>query len=149
MKIADTVHRRGLGVYKTFCAMAVVSMFIASFGYAAQRDSQLEITPKADTNVEQRGTVTVEVLSIESENDQKRRPVPGANVHIHGADDPQETNEKGRVRFSGVPTGELNLHIIVPHMEICRLSRITVSKGEQLIEVLVDKSQQGKCTRLQ
>ena len=151
MKIADTVHRQGWGVCKTFCAMAVVSMFIASFGYAAQQDSQPERTPRenieADTQVEQRVTVMVEVHIIESENDRKPQLVEGARVHIQGDEDPRVTNAKGRVRFSGVSTGKLSIQIMVPGMEICRLSGINISKGEQLVEVLVDKSQEGKCTR--
>ena len=151
MKIADTVRRQGLGVCKTFCAMAIVLMFIASFGSAAPQDRQPEKTPKGDkevdTKVEQRGTVTVEVLMIESDQDKESLPVAGASIHIKG-NDLRETNETGRVRFSGVPTGELNIQIIVANVEICKVSGITVSEGEQLVVVLVDKSQKGKCTRL-
>jgi len=152
MIFTDTMRRFAFGICETFCAVAVISMFLASFGYTAQQDSESEKTPKENKEPSmkpaQRGVVTVEVLMIEPEKDKERRPVARAMVYIQGVEDPRETNEKGRVRFPGVPTGTSSLQVMVINLENCRLSGISVSEGEQLVGVLVDKSQKGKCTRL-
>ena len=152
MKFTDTMRCFAFGICETFCAVAVIFIFLASFGYSAQQESESEKTPKENkepnTKGAQRGAVTVEVLMIEPEKDKERRPVARAMVYIQGVEDPRETNEKGRVRFPGVPTGPSSLQVMVINLENCRLSGISVSEGEQLVGVLVDKSQKGKCTRL-
>lgn len=152
MKIGNIVGHYAVQLCRTFCAAAVVAMLVASFVHAAQRDNQTENLQKEikepGVKAEPRGTLTVEVMMIESVNGKEGRPVAGATVHILGGEEPRDTNEKGRVRFSKVPTGPLSFDVIITKVATCKISGVTVSEGDQVVAVQVDKSQEGKCTRL-
>jgi hypothetical protein len=136
----------------TICAAMHLLLLFGTVVVAAQRDAESERPQKESKDPEggaqKRRNLTVEVQIIESEKDKERRPGEQVRVHVQGIDDPRETNEKGQVRFSGVPAGPLSLQVMVVGVETCRLSGITVTEGDQLIGVLIDKSQKGKCTRL-
>jgi hypothetical protein len=96
-----------------------------------------------------RGTLTIDVLTVDPENKNERQPVANAIVRIEGSEDSRETNERGRARFSAIPTGKVTVQIMVIGADICRLRDIGVTAGEQVVSVVFDKSQKATCSRVQ
>ena len=144
MKIPQFARYTAFQRCKNFCIAGLVSIVVASFGHAAQRNNQPERTPRESKEpeaiAEQQGPLTVDVVLVEA--GKERRPLSGATVHIVGGDDPRETNDKGRVRFPKVPSGPVSFNVIIPNVATCKFSDITAS--EVLVEV--ENSQKGKCT---
>ena len=100
-----------------------------------------------DLGTGKRGTLTVEVLLVDP--DSKQQHAAKALVRIEGAEDSQETNEKGRVKLSGISTGTVTLQIMPAGLNICRVLDVPVIGPDQVVSVLVEKSPKGKCTRLE
>ena len=118
---------------------------VASGQSPAPADKASRAAPHADPTRGNRGTVTVEVLLVDP--DSKQQHAAKALVRIEGADDSQETNERGRVRLSGIPTATVTLQIMPAGLNICRLQDIPVTGPDQVVSVLIEKSPKGKCTR--
>ena len=154
MNILDKAGYYFFRMYKFLVAVAVITMPLTNFGDAAQRDNQAERPQKenkeTDAKAVQHGAITVEVIMIESKNLTERKPVAGAAVHIAGGEEPRTTNDRGRVRFPGLPTGRLSLQIVVNDINLapCKISDITVSEAEEFVTVEFDKSQKNNCKRV-
>jgi len=96
-----------------------------------------------------RGTVTVEVWLVDPEKGNERHPAANATVSIDGIEDRHRTNEKGRTtRFECAP-GRVSLQIKVIGADLCKLRDVSVASGDQVVSVLVEKSPNGKCKRLE
>jgi hypothetical protein len=95
------------------------------------------------------GTLTVEVSLVDSDKSNKSEFAAGATVSIVGRDDRHTTNDKGRtIRFES-PIGAVTLQIKVIGVDLCRLQDVSLTSGDQVLSVLVDKAKNGKCRRLE
>jgi len=103
------------------------------------------VNPATDQGKGKRSSLTVEVLLVDPDGKPPR--AAKALVRIEGAEDPLETNEQGRVRFSGIATTTVTLQIMPVGLNLCRLTDVAVAGPEHVVSVLVDKSAQGKCMR--
>jgi len=118
---------------------------VASGQSPVPADKASRAVPHVDPGKGNRGTLTVEVLLVDP--DSKQQHAAKALVRIEGAEDSQETNEKGRVKLSGIPTATVTLQIMPAGFNICRLQDIPVAGPDQVVSVLIEKSPKGKCTR--
>jgi hypothetical protein len=94
-----------------------------------------------------RGTVTVEVWLVDPEKGNERHPAANATVSIEGTEDRYRTNEKGQTTRVECAVGKVTLHIKVIGADLCKLRDVSVVSGDQVVSVLVEKSQNGKCKR--
>ena len=131
------------------CLSLVVLAAVMGGVASAQSPAPADKAPRAGSHVDpgkgKRGTLTVEVLLVDP--DGKQQHAAKALVRIEGAEDSQETNEKGRVKLSGISTGTVTLLIMAAGLNICRLLDVPVASPDQVVSVLVEKSPKGKCTR--
>ena len=125
--------------------LAAVMGGVASAQLPAPADKASRAGDHVDPGKGKRGTLTVEVLLVDP--DSKQRHAAKALVRIEGAEDSQETNEKGRVKLSGISTGTVTLQIMPAGLNLCRLLDVPVAGPDQVVSVLVEKSAKGKCTR--
>jgi len=149
MKIACIIRRRGKALCAATFVAALIMGAVAERIAAAQTDIPTEgaekETKQPDPAKEKRRTLTIDVILGEKNG---RQPAADALVRIEGTDDWFTTNEQGRTKIPEISTGKVTLQIKVIGVDMCRLPGIAFTEGDQLVSVLVDKSQKGKCGRL-
>jgi len=152
MMVAATIRLRRSAVWSAACLSVAVTAALMGGIAAAQQKAPTEMAPKAANpqplGKGKHGTLTIELLLGEPDKKNEHHPIAKAIVRIEGAEDPQDTNEKGRVKFSGIPTGKVALLIMPIGLERCRIPDVPVTGGDQVVRVLVEKSQKGTCTPL-
>lgn len=152
MTIAATIRFRRFAFWSGACMSVAVTAALMGGIAAAQPLAPTEVAPKAANpqplGKGKHGTLTIELLLGDPDMKTERHPIAKAIVRIEGAEDPQDTNEKGRVKFFGIPTGKVALLIMPIGLERCRVPDIPVTGGDQVVRVLVAKSQKGMCTPL-
>ena len=151
MKIA-TIGWRCRAVFRAAVLLAaVVGALLVSGVTAAEREASPPGPTKAANQPEsgkgKRGDLTVGIVLIDPNKTNDRRPAADALVHIEGSDDWYTTDDKGRAKLSEISTGKVTLQIKVIGAAICRLRDISVTGGDQLVNVLIEKAQDGKCWR--
>lgn len=133
-------------------AAALATAALAGVAAAAERDVGAEPTTKAakqpDSGKGKQATLTIEVFVVDPPKKLERRPAEDATVSIVGVEERQKTNEKGRTVFVEIAPGRLELNIKVIGADLCKLQNISVPGGDQVVKVLVEKSEKGKCRRL-
>jgi hypothetical protein len=140
-----------------WCAAALVAAFaaaaLAGGAAAAQRDVPAEGTQKEtkqpDPGKGKPATLTIEVLVVDPETKKERRPAEDATVSIVGIEDRYRTNDKGRTMRLEIATGKIALNIKVIGADLCKLQDVSVVGGDQVVRVLVEKTEKGKCRRLE
>jgi hypothetical protein len=125
--------------------LAAATGGVASAQSPVPADKASRAVNHGDPGKGKRGTLTVEVLLVDP--DSKQQHAAKALVRIEGAEDSQETNDKGRVKLSGIPTGTVTLQIMPAGLNLCRLQDVPVTGPDQVVSVLVEKSPTGKCAR--
>jgi len=150
MRITVIIGRFMVVLCAAACVAAVISGMPAGGLTAAQREAQQEAAPKADVQVDtgqgKRLTLTVQVLLSDPAKKNDHEPAEDALVHIEGTqEEPYKTDEKGLVKLSGISTDKVTLRIKVRGADICRLQDIPVIGDDQVVTVLVEKTQEGKC----
>lgn len=138
MTIAAIIRCR----WPTLCAVACLSVVVM----AAVMDGIAVAQQAAPAG--KPGTLTIELLLGDPDKRNEHHPLAKAIVRIEGAEDPQDTNEKGRAKFFGIPTGKVALLILPIGLDRCRIADVPVTGGDQVVRVLVAKSQKGTCTPL-
>ena len=119
-------------------AVAVATLAVAAA--AAQRDVPAK---------ERSGTLTIEVWVVDPETKNERQPVEGATVSIVGIEDRRRTNDQGRTTPWEIATGKIALNVKMIGADLCKLQEVSVVGGDQVVRVLVEKSPEGKCRRLE
>lgn len=134
-------------------AAAFAAAALTGGAAAAQRDVPAEETKKEtkqpDSEKERRATLTIEVLVVDPETKKERQPAEDATVSIVGIEDRYRTNDKGRTMRLEIATGKIALNIKVIGADLCKLQDVSVAGGDQVVRVLVEKSEKGKCRRLE
>jgi hypothetical protein len=134
-------------------AAALATAALAGIAAAAERDVAAEATKKEtkqpDSGKGKQATLTIEVFVVDPQKKIERQPAEDATVSIVGVEVRQKTNEKGRTVFVEIEPGKLELNIKVIGADLCKLQGISVAGGDQVVRVLVEKSDKGKCRRLE
>lgn len=152
MTIATTIRFRRSAFWSAACVSVGVTAALMGGIAGAQPKAPTEMAPKAanlpDVGKGKHGTLTIEVLLGDPDKKNEHHPITRAIVHIQGTEEPQETNEKGRAKFPGIPTGKVTLQIMPINLDMCRLADVLVTGSDQVVRVLVEKSRKGTCTPL-
>ena len=154
MKICEIVGRYGCRLWKVFCVGTCVAITSVSLALAAQPDDSGQKpgknTKESGGKTEHHGTLTVVITMLDALNGKDMPPPGGTQVHLVGGEEPKPVDEKGRASFHNLPKSALRLRVMIPKLPTatCEIAASAVSEGDQIIAVQVDKSQEGKCTRL-
>ena len=144
--------KRRLMVLRVVLMAAVASSTLLGGAAVAQRDVSPEGARKEPTQPDpaagQRKTLLINVLLVDPGKPLSRQPAARALVHVQGDDDSYETNESGQVKVSGISTDKVTLQIKAIGANVCRLQDIPVPGPDRAVNVLIDKSPKGACTRV-
>lgn len=144
--------KRRLMVLRVVSMAAVVSGALLGGAALAQRDVSPEGARTEPTQPDPaagpRKTLLINVLLVDPDRPTSHQPAAGALVHVHGDDDSYKTNASGQVKVSVIPTDQVALQIKVIGANVCRLQGIPVPRGDQSVNVVIDKSPQGVCKRV-
>ncbi|CAG9209319.1 hypothetical protein BCAR13_1840008 [Paraburkholderia caribensis] len=130
-------------------AMLLIATIFSLWGVAsAQEATSAAVAPIAGNHSDEtkHGTLMIEVRLLDPTKPETFQLAAGAIVRIEGEEDHYETDVNGHAKLLGISSKKVALQIKVVGVNICRVSDVPVTFSDRPLILLVEKSQNGKCS---